>query len=207
VNPRAHVLDVAARLFTEQGFAATSTREIAEAVGIRQASLYYHFPDGKQTVLTEVLAQTIRPTLDIMDAVEDATDDPAVALYLLVLLDVRTLAEAPHNSGLLGMLPDVAELAADFQAARKELLDAYDRFGARVASAVVMESAAGRLGHLLLGNVETAIGWIRDGSFGPTSADVIAASCLRICGAGEDAIAFARVTAHELLPGVADESV
>ena len=40
-SPREQILEVAARLFTSKGYAATSTREIAEAVGIRQASLYY----------------------------------------------------------------------------------------------------------------------------------------------------------------------
>src|ERR1700752_4646273 len=36
------VLDTAAALFWEKGYAATTTREIAAAVGIQQASLYYH---------------------------------------------------------------------------------------------------------------------------------------------------------------------
>lgn len=38
---REEILDQAARLFTEHGYSATSTRDIAEACGVRQASLYY----------------------------------------------------------------------------------------------------------------------------------------------------------------------
>lgn len=34
--PRDQILEVAARLFTSKGYAATSTREIAEACGIRR---------------------------------------------------------------------------------------------------------------------------------------------------------------------------
>ena len=41
---REEILDASAELFTTQGFATTSTHQIADAVGIRQASLYYHFP-------------------------------------------------------------------------------------------------------------------------------------------------------------------
>ena len=41
---REEILDASSELFTTQGFANTSTHQIAEAVGIRQASLYYHFP-------------------------------------------------------------------------------------------------------------------------------------------------------------------
>lgn len=103
--PREEIIDTAARLFTDSGFAATSTRDIAEAIGIRQASLYYHFPEGKDTILTEVLGQTIRPTLESIDRVEDLTDEPSTALYLLALLDIRTLADAPHNSGFWGCTP------------------------------------------------------------------------------------------------------
>src|SRR5690606_6446151 len=54
-TPREQVLEAAALLFTSKGFAATSTREIAEAVGIRQASLYYHFA-GKDEILAALLA-------------------------------------------------------------------------------------------------------------------------------------------------------
>lgn len=202
---RDEVLDVAARLFTEQGFAATSTRHIADAVGIRQASLYYHFP-SKDHILTEVLAQTIRPTLENVDVVEDMTDDPATALYLLVLLDVRTLAKAPHNSGLLGLLPDVAKLVPEFGKARAELAAEYARIGAEVASRPVTESVSRKqLGDILLTNVESVIGWISDRSFTKKSGDVVATSCLRMCGADEDTIVVASLGAHALLAEVAEE--
>lgn len=49
--PREEILDAAAGLFVDRGFEGTSTREIAEAVGIRQASVYYHFPSGKDEIL------------------------------------------------------------------------------------------------------------------------------------------------------------
>ncbi len=38
------VLDVAATIFAEKGYAAASTRDIADRLGVRQASLYYYFP-------------------------------------------------------------------------------------------------------------------------------------------------------------------
>ena len=40
---RDEILDAAAALFAERGYAGTTTRAIAERVGIRQASLYHHF--------------------------------------------------------------------------------------------------------------------------------------------------------------------
>jgi TetR/AcrR family transcriptional regulator, cholesterol catabolism regulator len=45
---RDRILDVAELLFQDRGYAAVSMRDIAEATGVRQASLYYHFPSKEQ---------------------------------------------------------------------------------------------------------------------------------------------------------------
>jgi AcrR family transcriptional regulator len=42
-DTRARIQEIALRLFTEQGYEATSLREIAEALGVTKAALYYHF--------------------------------------------------------------------------------------------------------------------------------------------------------------------
>lgn len=51
---RERVLQAAERLFTERGYAAVTLRDIAEALGIRQASLYYHAPGGKEELFVQV---------------------------------------------------------------------------------------------------------------------------------------------------------
>ncbi len=45
---RDRVLDEAGRLFRKRGYNAVTMRDIAVEVGIRQASLYYHFPSKEQ---------------------------------------------------------------------------------------------------------------------------------------------------------------
>ncbi len=47
------ILDRALELFTEKGYEGTGMDDIAKAVGIRKASLYYHF-DGKETIFLAV---------------------------------------------------------------------------------------------------------------------------------------------------------
>jgi AcrR family transcriptional regulator len=42
-NVRERILDVAQALFAEQGYAATSTRAIAQAAGVNLAQLHYHY--------------------------------------------------------------------------------------------------------------------------------------------------------------------
>ncbi|MGB4910951.1 MAG: helix-turn-helix domain-containing protein, partial [Candidatus Dechloromonas phosphoritropha] len=53
-NRRAELLRAAARLFVDKGFAATTTRDIAEAVGMRSGSPFYHFR-SKQELLKEAM--------------------------------------------------------------------------------------------------------------------------------------------------------
>jgi AcrR family transcriptional regulator len=47
------VLDAAATVFAEKSYAGASTRDIAERLGVRQASLYYYFP-SKEAALAAI---------------------------------------------------------------------------------------------------------------------------------------------------------
>lgn len=56
-NTKQEISDAALNLFSVQGYEATSVSQIAEAVGIRKASLYSHF-ESKQAIL-DSLIQTL----------------------------------------------------------------------------------------------------------------------------------------------------
>ena len=58
-NRRQALIRAAARLFRQQGFAATSTRDIAAACGMRSGSPFYHF-DSKEALLEAVMAEGMR---------------------------------------------------------------------------------------------------------------------------------------------------
>jgi AcrR family transcriptional regulator len=49
-----HLLETAEQLFTEYGYQAVSIRDIAQASGVTNAALYYHFP-SKEALFDEVL--------------------------------------------------------------------------------------------------------------------------------------------------------
>jgi len=55
-NTKAEILETTIPLFANRGYAGVSMRQIAQAVGIKAASLYHHFPD-KGTLYIEALAQ------------------------------------------------------------------------------------------------------------------------------------------------------
>ena len=56
---REEILDAAAELFCRHGYTGTSTRMIAEAVGIRQASMYHYFKN-KDDILAALLDGRIK---------------------------------------------------------------------------------------------------------------------------------------------------
>ena len=57
-NTKSEILKASLDLFSTQGFEATSISQIAEAVGIRKASLYSHF-ESKQAVLDALIRQVL----------------------------------------------------------------------------------------------------------------------------------------------------
>ena len=58
-NTKQEILEASLELFSVQGFEATSISQIADAVGIRKASLYSHF-DGKQAILDAIVKQVLQ---------------------------------------------------------------------------------------------------------------------------------------------------
>lgn len=76
------ILDTAARLFREQGYAATSLRAIAGECGMKAGSLYYHFA-GKDEIVAEVLRLGVQRTYDDVRAAVQALPPGADAQALL----------------------------------------------------------------------------------------------------------------------------
>ncbi|MBT0770079.1 TetR/AcrR family transcriptional regulator [Kineosporia sp. J2-2] len=106
-SARQRIIEAATELFSTRGYAATTTRDIADKVGIRQPSLYSHFK-VKADILVEVELQTFRPTLDLFATlVADESLTALERLARLVEFDVRMLCDGPWNVALLGYLPEV----------------------------------------------------------------------------------------------------
>jgi AcrR family transcriptional regulator len=131
-TPRAEILDAAGELFTTNGYANTSTRAIADAVGIRQASLYHHFA-AKDDILDALLAETIAAPLELAERLRDVPDPVPVRLYALARFDVHQLCAARWNLGALYLLPELrtARFAA-FRLRRDELRGHYESLAAAV---------------------------------------------------------------------------
>ena len=105
------ILDVAARLFREQGYGPVSLRKIAEAAGIKAGSIYYHF-GSKDEIVVAILDLGIRAVHEKMrQAVLGHPDGAAAAAilraaikaHLRALLDVSDYSSA--NVRIFGQVP------------------------------------------------------------------------------------------------------
>jgi AcrR family transcriptional regulator len=167
---RDEILDAAAELFTGQGFANTSTRAIADAVGMRQSSLYHHF-GTKDDILGELLKGTVTGGLDFARAIwssprpADAVT-AAAALHAVAHYDAGLLCNARWNLGILYHLPEArAERFEPFMADRRELRQLYRDLGQRVEKLLpaARRAVSAPVGELAFRLVESVINLRADG--------------------------------------------
>src|SRR6201991_637942 len=129
---REEILDAAAGLFTELGYASTSTRRIADAVGVRQASLYHHFATKDDTP-DALLAGTVDEPLRLAAELLDEKGPAAPRLHALVVDDATQLCASRWNLGALYLLPELRlDRFEQFRLRRAELRGRYRGLAAEV---------------------------------------------------------------------------
>lgn len=103
---REAILLAGAELFAAQGFAGTTTREIAEHVGIRQPSLFYHFRQ-KQDILFGIIEAASSIWAEFLGQLEKRPGPAPVRLYELMRFDFLQLMTEPYGIGQLMVLPEL----------------------------------------------------------------------------------------------------
>ncbi|MEE6139579.1 helix-turn-helix domain-containing protein [Mycobacterium sp. 050128] len=129
---KVRILRAAAELIAKQGYAATSTRDIASAVGVEQPALYKHFK-----AKSDIFAALVRLALEWPSALADelaAMPVPAIVkLHRMLRESLEHLHASPEVVVSVIATPDLWQ----------------DSFGAEQALALKIE-------HALAGLVETA---------------------------------------------------
>ena len=94
---RNEILEAAAQIFSQKGFHAASMQDIAAAVHLQKASLYYHV-NSKQEILLDLLDQALDLLIDRLSEVVSQPLQPrekmrlAMRTYLQALVDYKDLA-------------------------------------------------------------------------------------------------------------------
>jgi AcrR family transcriptional regulator len=101
-SSRQRIVATARALFVERGYASVSMQQIADATGLRKASLYHHFR-SKEALFADVMAAEMDRVL--IDFAEVRTVDGTIEEQLeqIALVNYRQFAQ-----------PDLYQLARDF---------------------------------------------------------------------------------------------
>lgn len=81
-DTRERILDIADTLFSKRGYASVTLRDIASAIGMKHASLYYYAPGGKKQLYIEVMERNfLRHRQGLTEAIRGAGDDLRHQMY------------------------------------------------------------------------------------------------------------------------------
>lgn len=196
LGTREDILAAAARLFSSVGFGGTSTHAIADAAGLRQASIYHHFA-SKYDILLALLLSTLRPSFDLARALASLPAPAPTRLWALCAADIGLLLEGEDNLGALYLLPEIYDpRLSPFHELRSELESAYTSLIAECGVADP-ESAT----WLVLALVESVIVRRRRSPGAVTTADApaIASAALRLLAIDAAALAEAEASGPALM--------
>ncbi|MEM9686818.1 MAG: TetR/AcrR family transcriptional regulator [Bacteroidota bacterium] len=120
------------RVFRSKGYEGASLKELAEATGLKKASLYHRFPNGKQEMATAVLAYIDNRVAEtIFQALSDEKNTPQVRLKT-GLDHIKTL----YNNGketcilrALSMRTGLDLFEAQVNNGMKKWIDAFHKIG------------------------------------------------------------------------------
>jgi AcrR family transcriptional regulator len=170
---RADLLRAAARLFVEKGFAATTTRDIAEAVGMCSGSPFYHFR-SKQDLLKAAMIEGLQAGQQRLQTAVAGIADPERRLRVMIRTHLGNLLEGDCHAPMLlyearsldaAARIEIAEVADGYQQTWQETLD-------ELAASGRLRSSASPVRLLLVGMLNGCSQWYQPG--GRLSLDEIA---------------------------------
>jgi AcrR family transcriptional regulator len=171
---REGILEAAARIFSEKGFHATSMNDIADAVNLQKASLYYHFT-SKQEILISLLDYALDLINSRLEAVLAQSLSPDEKLRQAMVSYLQTIAENQNLSAVL--LLEIRSLDPELKARHASRREKFERLWRDLIiegkQAGVFNSIDPSLtGRAILGVMNWTVTWYR--SDGPRSATEIA---------------------------------
>ncbi|AGB79291.1 multidrug efflux transporter transcriptional repressor AcrR [Pseudocitrobacter corydidari] len=128
---RQHILDVALRLFSQQGVSSTSLVDIARAAGVTRGAIYWHFKD-KSDLFGEIweLSESSIGDLEIEYRAKFPDDPLSVLREILVYILEATVVEERRRlmmEIIFHKCEFVGEMALLQQAQRNLCMESYDR--------------------------------------------------------------------------------
>ena len=155
------MLDAAARLFAQRGYAATSMRDIARAASMLPGSLYYHFA-AKEDLLAAVYAAGVREIVAALRAALSRETEPWARLEAACVAHLETVLKRSDTAQvLIRVLPEQVPAAA---AHLKQLRAEVETVFRELVGALPLAEGADRrtLRLMLLGALNWTRFWYRE---------------------------------------------
>jgi len=164
-NRRADLVRAVAQLFREKGFAGTTIRDVASAVGMRSGSPFYHFTN-KHELLMAVMEEGLQLGLERTRAVVDAKGlAPTERFRRLVRTHYGSILHDAGSDFIPVMLYDWRSLPVRYKRRTIELKDRYDAIWQATLDELHREgrlAADARLARLMiLGAINFSATWYR----------------------------------------------
>lgn len=109
---RDQILTIASNLFAVHGYYGTTTREIAQAVGIRQPSLFHHF-GSKAAIMEALLEHDLARSVPARERVARSDAPAPVRLYVYLHDEVSHIAGSRYN--LAGVYTEEVRASPEFE--------------------------------------------------------------------------------------------
>lgn len=162
-NRRDELVRVSARLFRERGFDGTTIRDIADAVGMRSGSPFYHFKT-KQEILAAVMEEGLTACLPAAEAIAANDMAPRDKFRAMVRAHLEMVLGEGHDF-IPVLLYEWRCLTPELRQRVKVLHDRYDQLWQNLvndlgaAGLLARDGTVGRL--LLLGAINYTVLWYK----------------------------------------------
>jgi AcrR family transcriptional regulator len=141
IDTKERILDMAERLFAENGYSGTSLRSIIGAAGVNLAAVHYHFR-SKDALLDAVIERRVDPInrerLAILEELEREAGGGPLALEHVVMALVGPPMRLAHDPDSAAFVKLMGRILAESDAAviRKHYGEIFERFMAAIARAL-----------------------------------------------------------------------
>ena len=171
-SPRGRVLRAAAHLVVTRGYAETTVRDIARAVGILSGSLFHHF-DSKEALLEAVMAEVSELNTERMRLAAASTQKPLARVRALLRCELEGI-HGETSEAMTLLVDEWRSLGPDAQTRVLVVRDRYQKVwddALRAASRELQPVDLFVLRRLIAGMTTGTAAWYRPK--GPISLDAL----------------------------------
>ncbi len=162
---RERMIDGAIRLLAQQGLQATSFSEVLELTGAPRGSVYHHFPEGKDQLVSAAVDRAGARALHALDGKSGASAEELTTLFLGLWRELLVRTHCGAGCAVLAVTvattsPELLQHAgAVFRSWRGQLAELFERGGlsAREAAQFAATLVAASEGAVVLSRAEQSL--------------------------------------------------